>query len=205
MTSFFDGVEPPPEPPRPQEHRQPPWHGMAENVVPVTVALDVMLARSDDWAAWIGSASVTPDGVAFRLTLQAREEQIEPHRMHPLHHHGGAGALRFGVRYADGRRAVVGAADGHRVTDDAAREIALLPRSGQGGQRSWSQTYWLWPLPPEGPLTFALAWPAQGLEEVAAEVDSAPLRAAAARATVLWPDDRPLPAADATGWEAYRA
>ncbi|HET6508313.1 MAG TPA: hypothetical protein VFG42_16085 [Baekduia sp.] len=202
MASFFEGLELPPAPPAPTEHRQPPWHGMAENVVPVTVALDVLLARTADWAAWIGSASVTPDGFAFGLSVRARQEAVEPDRMHPLHHQGGPDALRFGVGFADGRRAVV---DGPPARGDASREIALVQRGGHGGLRSWSQTFWLWPLPPEGPVRFALVWPAKGLQEVVAEVDSAPLREAAERALELWPDDRPLPSGGLGGWTAYGA
>lgn len=43
------------------------------------------------------------------------------------------------------------------------------------------------PLPPPGELTFAAAWEALGLPETTVTVDAAQLRAAAARATELWP------------------
>ncbi|MCM3920688.1 hypothetical protein ND748_03220 [Frankia sp. AiPs1] len=47
--------------------------------------------------------------------------------------------------------------------------------------------YWLWPLPPEGPLTFVAEFLARGLPESRVSVDGAAIRAAADRAVDLWP------------------
>ena len=164
---------------------------MADDVVPVTVPLDETLVRTGDWAVWLGEASVTADGMAFTLTIQGRAEQVEVERMHPLHAPAGAGAPRFGVGFADGRKAVSGGFPAAMPTGDAATEIHLAPRSGSGGQRRWTQTYWLWPLPPEGPLTFAFEWTARAIAETTVTLDAAPLRAAAAGVVELWPDERP--------------
>jgi hypothetical protein len=35
----------------------------------------------------------------------------------------------------------------------------LVPRGGGGGMRNWSESFWLWPLPPEGRLSFVCEWP----------------------------------------------
>jgi hypothetical protein len=67
----------------------------------------------------------------------------------------------------------------------------LMPRGGGGGGLTYEFGYWLWPLPPAGPLRFACAWPDEGIEETTAELDAA-IRDAAARAVELWPDDRPI-------------
>lgn len=199
---FFDDVEPPPEPEVHVEHRQPPWAEAPATVVPVTIALDLLLVRTPDWAVWIGAASATPAGIAFTVTVLGRTGTVDPHAMHPRMDGGAAAAPRFGVGFADGRKAVAG--DHRRMpTGDAEHEIALAPRGGSGGGRRWTQTYWLWPLPPSGPLTFAFAWSAEGIEETTAEVDGGPLRAAAAQAVELWPDDRPLPPRDGGGWSRY--
>lgn len=59
--------------------------------------------------------------------------------------------------------------------------VPPLNLTRQGGTAgSWN--YWLWPLPPPGPLTFVCAWPSQGLLPTKAEIDAAPLREAASRA-----------------------
>jgi hypothetical protein len=64
--------------------------------------------------------------------------------------------------------------------------------SGGGGGLSYAMDFWLWPLPGEGTLRLACEWPDQGLPETVHDLDTAPIRAAAARAVELWPDDRPV-------------
>lgn len=201
MTPFFDEADVPP-PDEPVEHRSPPWAEMAPNVLPVSVPLDVVLVRTGDWAVWIGGAEVGPEGLQFTLTVQGRRT-LDVRRMHGFHEPPEEGSRRFGVAFADGRRAIAWGPWAGPGADRAAPAIHLTPRGGSGSSHRWSQTFWLWPLPPEGPLTFAFAWPEQGLEESVAEVDGAPLRAASRRAIELWPDDRPDPPGDATGWERY--
>jgi hypothetical protein len=201
--SFFDDLEPPPAPPEHVEYRTPPWAGPAPNVLPAPVALDVVLARTPDWAVWLGAGAVTSDGLAFDLTALARVAPCDEEHQGMLLSGPGPEAPRFGAGFADGRRAFTN--DWHHggaLTGDAATEIALRSRSGSGQPGRWRQTFWLWPLPPAGALTFAFAWPAQGLAESVVEVDAAPLRVAAARAVELWPDERPEPPDD-PGWPAY--
>jgi hypothetical protein len=45
------------------------------------------------------------------------------------------------------------------------------------------------PLPPDGPVTFVAAWPEYGAAETRAGLDGAAIRAAAARAVSLWPEE----------------
>jgi hypothetical protein len=49
--------------------------------------------------------------------------------------------------------------------------------------------YWVWPLPPPGPLTFVVEWPAHGIAESRAELDTQPILDAAARAIQVFPED----------------
>jgi hypothetical protein len=79
----------------------------------------------------------------------------------------------------------------------------LSPTGGGGSDRRWHGRLSLWPLPPEGPLTFAFAWPEEGVEETTAVADATPIVAAAARATELWPEDRPPAPSGGGGWQAY--
>jgi hypothetical protein len=206
---FFEDVEPPRPLPEPVEYRSPPWAGPPVNVVPATVALDVLLARTPDWAAWVGGGTVTPAGLEFTVTVMGRLAEPEPSVMGPLFDGRDGDSPRFGVGFSDGRKAVSGDAAVHERSPvgDAATEIVLWPRGGTGSRRRWSRSFWLWPLPPPGPLTFALAWPAEGIDEVLVEVDTAPISEATGRAVELWPDDRPLPPPPGEpgtgGWQAY--
>ena len=51
--------------------------------------------------------------------------------------------------------------------------------------------FWLWPLPPPGPLTFVVEWPALGIAETRAETDATAVVEAAASAAPLWPEESP--------------
>ena len=42
--------------------------------------------------------------------------------------------------------------------------------------------YWVWPLPPAGPLTVYVSWPRYRIGETSAEIDAALLTEAAGRA-----------------------
>lgn len=189
--SFFDAL-PAPEPPAEPEYRPPPWAVPPENVLPRAVALDAVLARSDDGAAYIAGALAYPQGVVLDVVIvqrqraSAREQRYRPFFMGP----GEPEGPRFGVGFADGRKAVVGRPWG---TPDIDREThaVLSPIGGGGSGRRWDARLWLWPLPPAGPLTLAFAWPEDGVDETTMEIDAAPIVAAAAKATELWPDDRP--------------
>ncbi len=61
-------------------------------------------------------------------------------------------------------------------------------------------TFWVSPLPPDGPVTFVIAWSAFGVTESRTVVDSAPIRAVAEHALTLW---QPQPTA-ALSWRPPR-
>jgi hypothetical protein len=201
--SFFDALPVPEPEPEHVEHRPPPWSGAPDNVLPVGVALNAVLVRTDEVAITITDARAYPTGIAFGVSM-VRRVAPRPPGDHPflIHGPGEGGDARFGVGFSDGRRAVFD----QRWADPAGDPPAIRIGSsgGGGGGRRWHVRMWLWPLPPEGPLTFALTWPDQGIGETTVEVDSAPLRQAAARAVELWPDERPLAPRDGGGrWSAY--
>jgi hypothetical protein len=187
--SFF-ASDPAPEPPEPPEYRPPAWSGPPENELPATVALDVLLARSDDLAVWLSDALVYRKGALIGWVIARRTPSMEA-RGHPLVFGPPArDGPRFGVGFADGRKAVLG---DHRrpFGGDPATGPVLTPQGGGGSQRYWQGRVWLWPVPPEGPLTLAFAWDEADIGETVVTIDSLPLARAAERAIELWPDDRP--------------
>ena len=189
--SFFElpqrGEEPEPSP-------APVWSGPPSNVLGAAVPLRLVLARTDDLAIAVTDASAYPAGLSFTLSIRLREVPADP-RLDPSFLGGweGPGAtpsglppelFRFGVQYADGRKATtVGNPFGSEGQPEGP---VLLPRSGGGGGREWDQAYWLWPLPPAGPLAFVCEWPARGVALTRAEVDGSLILEAAAKAETLW-------------------
>jgi hypothetical protein len=49
-------------------------------------------------------------------------------------------------------------------------------RGGGGGGDEWEMGYWVWPLPPEGEMTFVASWPLRNIPEQRATVDASELR-----------------------------
>lgn len=105
--------------------------------------------------------------------------------------------LRVGVQFADGQKATSLESWWDYSTRRDPQQApppgpVLLPQGGAGGERVRSQSYWVWPLPPDGPLAFVVEWPALGVPLTQARVDAALIRQAAAQDERLWaadPDD----------------
>jgi hypothetical protein len=97
-------------------------------------------------------------------------------------------SLHVGVQFADGRKvANVGSVPGPAGTVPA--RLILRPVGFGGGLRHWNRSYWVWPLPPAGPLTFACEWAAFEIGESRAEVDAQLVLDAAGRSIRIWPGD----------------
>lgn len=188
--SFF---EPPPPPPKPDGPRfeMPEWMSAPENVLPGGFPLEVVLAHTDDVAVFVHTGSAYPKGFEFTLGVRARE-QIDRRRNDPVMawHEGSLDddVIRFGILLADGRKATVFDRRPIPGTDQPPPEAVLSHRGGGGGGTSWEHGFWTWPLPPPGPFAFVLEWPGQGIGLTQVEIDSEPIRAAAARTVELWPD-----------------
>ena len=94
------------------------------------------------------------------------------------------GRFRVGLAFADGRKATSGQRDAPDVEQHAAAQLKLLGSSQQG--LVWSGDYWLWPLPPAGPLIVGCRWPDRAIPETLVQIDPAPLLTAAAASRSLW-------------------
>lgn len=201
--SFFDAQPARPEPPEP-DYRPPEWCQPPDNVMPAAVALDALIVSRDDVAMWVAAALVYPNGLLFELVLVRRERPAVGAVDRPWFMAlGDPDGPRFGIRFADDRKATV---DRPPRGPGGRPDIALSNHGSSASGRRWTGRMWLWPLPPPGPLTFAFAWPEQGIDETTVDIDAAPLRAAAARARELWADDRPGfpdPRSSGGGWTAY--
>lgn len=204
--SFF---EPPPSAPPPEQPDPPrrPWHGPSDGIVGQAFALNLLLGRSEKAALWIPAVVVYPDGFEFAVEIRHRldEEEFEhPFFMH-AHLHGrrrrwseegiDPDFVRLGIEFSDGGKAtnldermpfaLPGEAD-----EPPNGPVLSVAGGGGGGGGRWHHSFWVWPLPPEGPLAFVCEWPVADIPETRQEIDSASLRDAAAAAVVLWPDER---------------
>jgi hypothetical protein len=192
-----------------------------ENELPAGVGLTVVLGRTDDAA--VGITQVEAFSTGFRFTLAVRLRRARPEFVHGrlfmlLSSHVPPGVevpleerLLLGLEYANGQRASTLQDSRMRGPGALAAdpELVFVQNGGGGGELSLDQSYWVSPLPPEGPMTFVLAWPAFGMPESRTDLDSAAIRAAAERSHVLWPPqpareptEPPSPPRPSSGWFA---
>jgi hypothetical protein len=200
--SFF---EPPPPPPElPEEFRQPAWIGPPDNELGVGISLNAIVDRSERAVIAVLGCTVFSNGVVLEMTLHTRPGSItarEQREMHgsPFYFHGPRdpgeelppNLVRIGVLFADGRK---GSSLNDRrafLNQEEPDGPILTPRGGGGGNGVWKVDYWLWPLPPAGPLTVVAAWPAFGIDETHIELDATPIAEAAKDVITLWPEGEP--------------
>jgi hypothetical protein len=170
--------------------------GPPDNELGVSVGTRVALVKRDGLAIAVIDLVAYSNGVGGRLAVKWKDSAgMGTHPMDPRLRHGLAGSgelppelLRFGAEFADGRRATT---VGGPRPPDSSPDIVLMQRGGGGGSSGWELGFWLWPLPPEGPLTLAVEWPSQGVDLTTAEVDTAPIREASARSEKLWENGGP--------------
>jgi hypothetical protein len=196
--SFF---EPPARPPagaaRAKVVSPPAWIAPPHNVLPGITPVQVIVARTDETVVAIAGIQAYPAGFSFTLSLRlrnlsAQEEQRLPYLFDSTDPEDDALAgdfLRFGVQFADGRKATTLERPPYDPEGQAPDRPVLREHGGGGGGTAWDMEYWLWPLPPAGPFAFVCAWPARGIAESRAEIDAAAILEAAESAVILWPDN----------------
>jgi hypothetical protein len=210
------------EPPTPAQIQQ--WQrrmSPPENEFPTVVGLTVLLGHTSDAA--VGITEIEAFSTGFQFTLAVRLRQARPELAHgrlfmlvSSHVHPGieiplAERLLLGLEYPDGQRAST-LQDMRMLGPNAvpdSQELVLVQHRGGGGEQSVDHTYWVSPLPPEGPVTFVLSWPAFGMPEARTVLDGAAIRAAAGRSQLLWPPqpameppEPPPPPRPSSGWFA---
>jgi hypothetical protein len=172
-----------------------------ENVAGAVVPLGLDVGTNDEVAMAITHLTVYPVGFGFGFTALtkedpgvvcaeelavAREAEEDPVGLQ----------FRLGVEFADGRRAdslaqwisINGPAMADRMhfPSDPVTEISLRARGAGPYEHRYSGGGWVWPLPPEGPLTFWVGWPAAGLPPRPTVIDAATVLDAVGAATALW-------------------
>ena len=181
----------------------PPWTQAPESELGVAVPLRELLASGSDIAIGLIDCVAYSTGFEFNITVLAKHDlHSEDMGFGPPPPYGpdrSDNELTFGIQFADGRTALTGGRPGPEFMAQwkmhaEGREPApsdgpiLSPRSGGGGGKRYDFRYWVWPLPPEGSLTFVCEWKARGLGPTAHEVDATAIRRAGASSRSVWTD-----------------
>ena len=205
--SFFEPPPPPPQPPDREPPPSPPWWAAPRNELGAPVPIRLVLARTDRVAVALVGATAYSTGLALTMAVRSRRsgtiEDVEaflgdPYGLpfgHPIRHmhHGGElppEILRFGVQFSDGRKATtVGGALPGGGPDEEPSGAVLVQGGGGGGNGDYESDFWLWPLPPPGPVTFAVEWPAREIELSKQQVDANVFIEASKQSEALWAEE----------------
>lgn len=185
-----------------EEPKRPRWFGPPEDELGAVLPQGVVLARSERAVVALSHAVVYSTGAAFDFLAVARGLARSGanrvfHEQHMFEEEDLPDSLlRIGVELADGGRVSnLGGWRAHRklMSPDAEPEgPLLLPHAGGGGNSTGGQVtmkpgYWLWPLPPAGPLRISCEWPLVDIGMTTVEIAGDALLEAASRARTLWP------------------
>ncbi len=195
------------QPPTPEQLEQ--WRrrmSPPEYEFPAAVGLSVLLGRTDDAAVGLTQLEAFSTGFRFTLAVRVRQPRAQFARggLHMLvssHMPPGIDVrledrLLLGIEYPDGRRAST--LDDMRIQGPGALtdgdQLVLVQQGGGGGEHSVDQSYWVAPLPTDGPVTVVVTWPGFGMPESRTTLDGAVIGEAASHSQRLWP---PQPATEA--------
>jgi hypothetical protein len=193
--SFFENVGPPDRNAEEEEYVQPEWRGPPGESVGGVVRVEQVVGRSEKAAIYLTSLIAYPIG--FELTTEVVTKPgvdfLAFEMMHPRAHRSSNGEpdpelLRIGISFSDDRKATNLAFKRDATDPDPQRDLLLMPGGGGSGGHYSHQDYWVWPLPPPGPVTFVCEWPALEIAESAIELDGELIRTAAERARSVWDD-----------------
>ena len=187
----FFRKSPAPEPAPRQVHH--PWNP-PEAELPGIVLIDTLhFDRSEQAAVAIIGIAAYANGFEFVLARRIRpgtpglDEDPTPEmrrRREPED-------FPISVQFSDGRTATSGRPRGDREPTGP----ILQSRGGGGTSHSQLFRWWVWPLPPAGPLEFICQWQVYGISETRIGVDGQLILDAARRSIQLWPEDDPDAAA----------
>jgi hypothetical protein len=177
---FFDDLPAPaPAPPR-RHHPWEPPEAEFPGIVPIST---LVLGRTDQAAVAVTGLSAFSAGIEIFLTARIRPGAGDPHDLAASRR-----SFRFGLQFSDGGKAAGNPGGGRRDRDSEPAGPVLHPLAGGGGPHSFVSRWWLWPLPPAGPLEFVCEWPAFGIAESRAGIDAGLILEAAGRSVSLWPE-----------------
>jgi hypothetical protein len=183
----------------------PPWLQPPESELGVAVPLREVLASDAGVVIALIDCVAFSTGFEFSIAVRSKED-LDPRQMgfgmpHPGDAEGSEKELQFGIRFADGRTAVTGGRPSAefmaqwKMYSEGLEPRAddgpiLAPRSGGGGGKRWDFRYWVWPLPPEGRLTFMCEWSSRKLAPTTHDVDASEIRRAGDASRKLWDDSQ---------------
>jgi hypothetical protein len=180
-------------PPRPK------WVGPPDDEVGVAVAARMVVASQPRLFIAVTDCVAYSNGFALGLAVRSKDE-IPPHMMGfgPYREHGDDAGIQVSIRFSDGRDSRGGGPGPNRALMDYYREWSegmdppepvgpiIGQQGGGGGGQHWDFSYFIWPLPPDGPVTITCEWPARGLQTAGKDLNGTAIREAGLKSHSVW-------------------
>lgn len=174
-----------------EQHRlhRAPQSGPPSDEVGVLALSSFLLARTPEVVVAVRGITAYSDGLHIAVVVLFSDEARSEDVAYSLQEYSRSpGRFRFGVAFPDGRTATSGQRNAPDV--QAGGDQPQLTLLGSGSQQlMWNGEYWLWPLPPAGPLVVGCRWGDRAIPETLVQLDPAPLHAAAASSRSVWMAD----------------
>lgn len=196
----MDFFRPPPRPERALNvPTLPEWIHPPPDEIGVLLPRAAIIARSKQALVALAGFHVYSKGVEIILMLRTLSEfvfddptgvrQLMRRRIDPTNDSIPDTVFRFGVEFADGRKATSldrnwGSPDWQTKPPPAIH----LGMTGGGGGAAFDWRVWLWPLPPLGVLALVCEYPQAAIALTRYEVDAASILEAASQSIKLWED-----------------
>lgn len=196
MSDFFP--EPPArrDEPEVEEHPQPVWLNPPEDMVAGVVPVELVIGRSERAVVMLTGMRAFPSGLSMTLSARTRvrvrgfdlnDEVFDGPHQHDQDEAWQRDRLKWGFEFADGRRATNLDLSYYEYDIDRTPDRPVLSGGGgSGDERSAARDYWLWPLPPAGPLKVVCQWLMYDIQPTTQVIDGEEVAAAAARAMPIW-------------------
>lgn len=186
---FFEPLPPQPTPEQQLRQWSPPtWDRPSEGTIPAMLAVNRVIHEGDDAVVTLDTLGVYPNGftiqVAIHLNPRTAQQTVSRFRGPRIQ------MVRAGVRFADGReggRRAQGRGDLAKDDQGVPTEPYVSLHGGMGGGTGgWRFGFWVFPLPPDGPLDIFFQLPTDEPVEANVSLDGGEVRAAATHARVVW-------------------
>lgn len=178
-----------------------------DNELPGSLALDRILARTEDLAVVLVGGRLYSAGIALDLLVVERQADVDfdvdadtahaddddalaEQAFADVASSAGGTALLLGVEYPDGRRTTNLRSGRHTFAEFGEADDQRLHLSSQGGGSGGGRVrmgFWLTPPPPAGDLLVVCAWPHRGIAETRTVIAASDLDRARSHRSELWP------------------
>lgn len=179
-------------PPRPQ------WGGPPDDEIGVAVPARMVLATQPRLLIAVTDCAAYSTGFSLGIAVRSKDD-ISPEMMGFMRHeHGEDTGIQIALRFSDGRDSRGGGTGPSRALMEYYRDWSegkdppeppgpvIGQMGGGGGGNRWDFRFFVWPLPPDGPVTITCRWPARGLQTAGRELNGAAIRAAGLKSKSVW-------------------